>query len=109
MSHPHHFYYYDPKRIDLSKLRAEAAKYASGYDARREPPIVVIIHHHDHDEQSCVGFEHERYIPVSKAASVGVIVGVEDLEEPYIVQKYTQEKINEDRNDSSTLDSNPPS
>lgn len=51
-------FYYDPKRIDLSKLRAQATLICVG-DSRNGPED-AIIHFHDHDDP-CTGIRHERY------------------------------------------------
>lgn len=52
------YYYGDPKRLDLSKMRMEATQKSNG-DMYRDPEEVV-IHFHKHDE-ACVHFEHESY------------------------------------------------
>ena len=54
------YYYFDPKKIDIGKLRVEAAKKALG-DSRNKPEIST-IHHHAHGA-SCKGKTHERVHP----------------------------------------------
>lgn len=54
----YNLYYYDPQRIDLSKLRADAIRRATGDE--RNAPEPVLIHHHDHD-YPCKGRMHERF------------------------------------------------
>ena len=56
----HNYYYYNPKKIDLGKLRAEAAGTATGTLHWMTPPATAIIHHHD-SEDSCKGKQHERF------------------------------------------------
>jgi hypothetical protein len=53
-------YYFDPVRIDLSKLRAEAQSRRDG-DYRTSPEETV-IHFHGSDSE-CTNYMHERYTP----------------------------------------------
>lgn len=54
-----HKYYYDPKQIDLSVLRAEATKQSN--DQRFGSPTPVVIHWHDAGDE-CAGKQHEQYV-----------------------------------------------
>lgn len=57
-----HMYYYDPKRLDLHKLREQAEEISKG-DSRNAPRPVV-IHHHAAGQTSVCAFAdgaHEFY------------------------------------------------
>lgn len=60
-----HYYYGDPKWLNLDKIREEA--YDISHDSRMGPPRTVIIHHHKQSE-SCASMsgepavKHETYL-----------------------------------------------
>lgn len=62
----HHYYYGDPKSLDLTKIREEAVAYSKGDD--RNAPVLVSIHFHKKDER-CFGREHEDYKDGEKVVS----------------------------------------
>lgn len=58
-----HYYYYNPKHLNLDKIREEA--YTISRDDRMGPPRNVIIHHHRQSEPCGMADgnppEHEKY------------------------------------------------
>jgi hypothetical protein len=62
LSHPdHHYYYTDPKTIDLNKIREECNARSDGKYFGL-PPHKSYIHYHKYGEL-CKGKEHEAYAP----------------------------------------------
>lgn len=53
-------YFYDPSKLDLEKLRADAIRSSSDTRFVSEPPVVVIHHHSVRD--LCGAKEHELYV-----------------------------------------------
>lgn len=81
-------YYYDPKAIDLGKIREQANRAATGTLGKWSGPENAIIHFHDHDNP-CKGQKHERYRAVEeKHEEAGSLVMTENLPEIF----YPEEK-----------------
>lgn len=57
-----HMYFFDPKKVDLDKLRADAHRLTTVRDRFNPELPEVTIHHHDR-EDSCVGKTHEVFKP----------------------------------------------
>lgn len=60
MATTRNLFYYDPKIIDLDKLREEATLAAVGRFYLHPDPEDAIIHFHD-SEEPCKGKKHEKY------------------------------------------------
>ena len=69
MKYPHrNVYYYDPKVIDLSKLREEAQDYATRGGWSKGPKMGTTIHYHRASDE-CTMYKHEE-IEVNNVSDV---------------------------------------
>ena len=69
MKYPHrNVYYFDPKVIDLSKLREEAQDYATRGGWSKGPKMDTTIHYHNVNDE-CTMYKHEE-IEVNNVSDV---------------------------------------
>lgn len=59
-------YYYNPKTLDLAKIKGHAIAVATGtHSTFNTNPEMAVLHFHDHDNP-CRGVKHLRYHPKEK-------------------------------------------